>query len=159
MKNLGKSCDWLWMFPPDYRQTHAHTHTHTYTHKTNTTPPPSKTCTQREKISLAVKDDLNFHYALRLLYIFKSIFRQNLEPLEYHVIAKHKFSFTGTILQNDTRRIRESISSGNIQSQTTTIFPTEQWSIKVWISRACCQRTPPKLLVLNFPLNLVLLVL
>lgn len=39
---------------------------------------------------------------------------------------------------------------GNIQSQTTTVFPKEQWSMTVWISRTYCQRTTPKLPALNF---------
>lgn len=130
-----------------------------YVHKhTHITPPPLKTYTQREKISLLEKDDLHFYNALHLLYIFKLICLQYAKTIAYHLIPKHKFSFTFTILQNETHHQRAYKLCGNIQSQTTPIFPKEQWSMTVWIARTYCQRAPPKLPALNFPLNLVLLI-
>ena len=75
--------------PPMCAHTRARAHT-------RTTPPPLKTYTQRQEISLTAKDDLNFYNALHLLHIFKLIFLQYAKPVEYHLIAKHKFSFTCT---------------------------------------------------------------
>ncbi len=137
---------------------YVHTHTNTHMHTTHITPPPLKTYTQREKISLPEKDDLNFYNALHLLYIFKLICLQYAKPIVYHLIPKHKFSFTCTILQNETHHRWVYKLCGNIQSQTTPIFPKEQWSMTVWIARTYCQRAPPKLPALNFSLNLVLLI-
>lgn len=92
----------------------------------HTTPPSLKMYEQREKISPPVKDDLN-SCAPHLLYIFKSICFQHSEP-----VAKHKFSFTCTILRVETLHQWVSNLRSNIQSWTTVIFPKEQWSMTVW---------------------------